>query len=68
MKLDEELGAEEKHETVDKYGRRAVELLKRAIELGFQGTDKLKTEADLESLRSRDDFKDLVQSLSNDPE
>ena len=44
--------------------RKAVEALARAMELGFNNSDLLATDPDLDSLRSRDDFKSLVASFA----
>ena len=43
---------------------RAMEALSRAIEVGFRGTDKMRDEKALDSLRSRFDFQVLMLDLS----
>jgi hypothetical protein len=47
----------------DQYAARAVELLRRAIENGFQNLEQLKHDPELDALRQRDDFKKLLAEL-----
>jgi hypothetical protein len=42
-----------------------MEALERALELGFNRTELLDSDEDLDSLRDRDDFKTLLASISN---
>jgi hypothetical protein len=45
------------------YADRAVELVRRAVELGFKDIEHLKTDTDLDLLRHRDDFKPWLADL-----
>ncbi len=47
----------------DMHAVRAVELLRQAIAKGFRDVAQLKKDADLDSLRERDDFRQLVADL-----
>src|SRR5207237_1401836 len=42
------------------YAARAVELLRKAVEKGYQNPEGIKTDKDLDSLRDRADFKQLL--------
>ena len=46
----------------------AMAWLEKAVAAGYQNSERLKTEADLNSLRSRDDFKALLSRLAQRPE
>jgi serine/threonine protein kinase len=48
----------------EELGARAVEELKRVLKDGFSNLQSLKTDPDLDSLRSRADFQSLIASLS----
>jgi serine/threonine protein kinase len=48
----------------EEYAVRAVELLQRAIQAGYNNAEQLKKDADLQSLRGRDDFGKLIESLT----
>ncbi len=66
---DPALGADDKDRLATKYAARAMELLKqvRATRL-FQAplyADRLKIDKDLDSLRMRDDFKELLANPTN---
>jgi len=41
----------------------AVEALAKSLELGFNNSELLRTDTDLDSLRNRDDFKTLIASI-----
>jgi hypothetical protein len=60
---DSALAAEQKDSLADQYGQRAVGLLQRAVDLGFDDMGKLSTEGDLAALRSRNDFQELLKNL-----
>ncbi len=45
------------------FSERAVQLLKKAVELGFEDGGFLKAEKDLKVLHEREDFQDLLKSL-----
>jgi serine/threonine protein kinase len=47
----------------ESYAERAVRLLRQALAKGYQKPARLKTDSDLDALRSRADFQDLVRSL-----
>ncbi|MGL4553223.1 MAG: hypothetical protein ACRC33_18820, partial [Gemmataceae bacterium] len=49
------------------YADRAVELLKKAVALGFKAPARLAKDADLAPLRGRDDFKMLLAELGRKP-
>ncbi len=56
----------------DEYGDRAMTCLKKAVQGGFKDADHIANDTDLDSLRDREDFKKLVESLHptvtpNDP-
>jgi serine/threonine-protein kinase len=53
---------EEREAQKQRYARRAVELLRGAVERGFQNSDELKS-TDYDLLRARDDFQELVRRL-----
>jgi len=46
------------------YADRAMELLTRAVDTGFSDLQLIKSDADLNSLRQRDDFKKLVAKIA----
>lgn len=46
-----------------KYADRAMELLQRAIKGGYKDAAQLRTDADLNALRERSDFKQLLEGL-----
>jgi tetratricopeptide (TPR) repeat protein len=45
------------------YADRAIEFLRQAVSKGYQNAASLKTDPDLAALRSREDFKKLVQEV-----
>jgi serine/threonine-protein kinase len=47
----------------DRYAARAVELLRQAVAKGYKDVEHLKKDPDLDSLRGRDDFKQLLKDL-----
>jgi tetratricopeptide (TPR) repeat protein len=57
---DEKLAASKREELARAYGDRAVELLRQAFAAGHKDVDALKNSKDFDPLRSRDDFKRLV--------
>ena len=50
-------------ELADRYGERAVELLRRAFAKGYTDVKHMKQDSDLDSLRTRDDYKKLLKEL-----
>ncbi len=60
---DPQAGSDESHRNTEIYGRRAVELLREAVQRGLlKSADPLKA-LELVPLRSREDFRELFQSL-----
>ena len=57
----------DKKETQEQYGKRAVELLRKAAEMGFRDVAHIKKNSDLEPLRQRDDFKQFLAELEKLP-
>jgi serine/threonine-protein kinase len=53
----------ERKERAGGYADRAVGLVQQAIQKGFRNLELLKTDPDLEPLRGRDDFKQLLNQL-----
>jgi serine/threonine protein kinase/tetratricopeptide (TPR) repeat protein len=53
----------------EEYAKRAVELLQRAVKEGFNNVEQFQKDADLDSLRGREDFQRLIESIakSKDP-
>jgi tetratricopeptide (TPR) repeat protein len=49
-----------------KYGDRAVELLRRAIKGGFANLEMLESDPDLDPLRERPDFRELIKTLEKE--
>lgn len=43
------------------YADRAMELLAKAVNFGYSDLDLIKSDADLQSLREREDFKQLLK-------
>jgi hypothetical protein len=48
---------------VERYAFQAVELLRRAVGKGYQNAAHMKKDPDLDSVRSREDFKRLISGL-----
>jgi serine/threonine-protein kinase len=51
----------------DRYATRAVELLRQAVAKGWKDIDHLKKDTDLDPLRSRDDYKQLMKEMEPKP-
>ncbi len=47
----------------ERYGSRAVALLRQAVEAGYHDAERLRKDADLDSLRRREDFRELLKKL-----
>jgi serine/threonine-protein kinase len=60
---DDKLTEDERKTLGAKYAARAVVLLKDAVTMGFKDVDQIKKDADLDAVRSRDDFQILLRSL-----
>jgi tetratricopeptide (TPR) repeat protein len=52
----------------DKYARRAIELLQRAVKAGYKDAANMKKDTDLDSLRRREDFKKLLAEMGTPAE
>jgi tetratricopeptide (TPR) repeat protein len=64
VQKDAKMAAAEREKLAEDYARRAIALLRRAVEAGFRDLPHLKTnDPDLQALRSRADFQQLVQEL-----
>jgi serine/threonine-protein kinase len=62
-KSESELNSAERTER-DELADAALEALQRAVQGGFRNRDHLEREPDLEAIRTREDFRKLVSSLS----
>jgi hypothetical protein len=62
-KGDPQLAPAERQRLADEYGRLAVEQLREAVRLGYQDLHHLRTDQDLEALRDRQDFRELLVEL-----
>jgi len=60
---DARLTPEQRRTVVEEYGRLAVQQLRRAIELGFRDVHRIRLEPNLDRLRKRQDFQDLLTEL-----
>ena len=60
---DKKLDDARRRELVDTYGRKAVALIEGAIKRGFKNASDLKNNPNYDSLRQRDDFKQVLHDL-----
>lgn len=60
---DSGLSAEARTEQSARYAARAMTLLNRAVVAGYKDAAHMKTDADLERLRERDDFQKLLEEM-----
>jgi tRNA A-37 threonylcarbamoyl transferase component Bud32 len=60
---DPKLSADEQRKTGDEYGRLAVQQLRQAIQAGYRDVRQLKADSDLDPLRHRQDFRELLAEL-----
>jgi tetratricopeptide (TPR) repeat protein len=60
---DDKLDETERKMLVQRYGERALKLLRQAVQKGFKDVQQLKTDPDLAPLRAREDFQQLVAEL-----
>jgi serine/threonine protein kinase/tetratricopeptide (TPR) repeat protein len=58
------LASAQDHDKKETYASRAVELLQRAVQTGYNNVDHLKQDADLNPLRGRDDFQKIIEAVS----
>ena len=49
------------------YADRAMQLLHRAVKAGFNNAARMKKDTDLDRIRSREDFKQLMSGLEKEP-
>jgi hypothetical protein len=64
VQKDAQTAAAQREKLAEDYARRAIALLRRAVQAGFNDLKHLKTgDPDLESLRGRADFQQMVQEL-----
>jgi serine/threonine protein kinase len=64
VQKDAQTAAAERDQLAEDYARRAIALLRRAVQAGFRDLPHLKTnDPDLAALRGRADFQQLVQEL-----
>jgi tetratricopeptide (TPR) repeat protein len=61
------IGSTKLRDRQQEYADRAMELLRKAVEAGYQDVKHLKTDPDLIPLRDREDFKKLVAELEAAP-
>jgi hypothetical protein len=47
----------------EQYARRAVALLRQAVQKGYKDVTHMTKDPDLDALRARDDFKELLAQL-----
>ena len=52
----------------DVWGARAVVLIRQAVARGYKDIARIKTHTDLESLRSREDFQQLIKEMEAGPD
>jgi tRNA A-37 threonylcarbamoyl transferase component Bud32 len=64
---DPKLSAQERQKTGDEYGRLAVQQLRAAVQAGYRDVGHIKKDPDLDPLRSRPDFRDLLTELGAGP-
>jgi serine/threonine protein kinase/tetratricopeptide (TPR) repeat protein len=60
---DKRLSHEKRNELVTAYADRAMAMLRQAVQHGYRDVSHIGKDADLDSLRGRDDFKNLVSEL-----
>jgi len=60
---DAKLDEDKRKELKERYADRALELLRLAVARGYRNTARMKAEPDLEPLRGREDFRQLLADL-----
>jgi hypothetical protein len=63
VQQDKALSSEQRQGLIQKYGARAVELLRQAVANGFADGQALRSNTVLEPLRERSDYRELVAGL-----
>ena len=64
---DPNLSADERQKTGDEYGRLAVQQLRAAVQAGYRDVQHIKKDPDLDALRHRQDFRELLAELGAGP-
>jgi tRNA A-37 threonylcarbamoyl transferase component Bud32 len=64
---DPKLSAAERQKAAEEYGRLAVQQLRVAIQAGYRDLRHIKKDSDLDPLRGRQDFRDLLAELGAGP-
>jgi hypothetical protein len=64
---DPKLSAEGRQKTADEYARLAVQQLRAASQAGYRDVKHMKQDPDLDPLRDRQDFRDLLAELGAGP-
>jgi hypothetical protein len=64
---DPKLSAEERQKTGDEYGRLAVQHLRQAIQAGYRDVKHMQADSDLDRLRHRQDFREVMAELGAGP-
>jgi tetratricopeptide (TPR) repeat protein len=62
---DSKLTASQRQERAQAYANRAVATLRQAVQNGYKDAAHMKTDTDLDPLRSREDFQKLVKELED---
>ena len=60
---DDRLPESKRQELAMAYGDRALDALRQAVQKGFKDVARLKQDASLEPLRSREEFQELLAGL-----
>jgi WD40 repeat protein/serine/threonine protein kinase len=60
---DSKLTRVERDRLAERYAARAVELLRQAFQQGFEDVEQMKKDSDLDPLRSREDYKELIADV-----
>jgi hypothetical protein len=64
---DPKLSAAERQKAADEYGRLAVQQLRAAVAAGYRDVKHMQADRDLDPLRGRQDFRDLLAELGAGP-
>ncbi len=65
---DGNLAQSERKQESERFASKAMELLRAAIASGFKDADRLHKDEDLDVLRSRQDFQELLTQLKTKPD
>lgn len=65
---DPNLAEAERRQRAGQYGEQGIKVLRRAVEAGYKDVQRLKTDPELEPLRAREEFKELLLKLEKPPE